>query len=86
MVSIQFSSVQFPSSSGGSGHSQAPDASYGALARWRHPVAPSEALVVLYQAMRPASYRRIHMAIEIASDSPAFFVVANLLLPITRAK
>jgi hypothetical protein len=49
-------------------------------------VAPSEALVVLYQVMRPASYRRIRMAIEIASDLPAFFVVANLLLPITRAK
>jgi len=57
-----------------------------ALTRWRHPVAPSEALDVLYWAMRPASYRRIRMAIEIASDSPAFFVVANLLLPITIAK
>ena len=52
-----------------------------ALARWRHPVAPSEALDVLYRAMRPASYRRIDMAIEIASDSPAFFVVADSLLP-----
>jgi hypothetical protein len=52
-----------------------------ALARWQHPVAPSEALDVLYRAMRPASYRRIHMAIEIASDSPAFFVVADSLLP-----
>jgi len=49
-------------------------------------MAPSEALDVLYQAMRPASYRRIHMAIEIASDSPAFFVVSDLLLPITIAK
>jgi hypothetical protein len=49
-------------------------------------VAPSEALVVLYQAMRPASYRHIRMAIEIASDLPAFFVVADLLLPITIAK
>ena len=52
-----------------------------ALARWQHPVAPSEALDVLYQAMRPASYRRIPMAIEIASDSPAFVVVAYSLLP-----
>jgi len=36
-----------------------------ALARWQHPVAPSEALDVLYRAMRPASYRRIRIAIEI---------------------
>ena len=56
------------------------------LARWRHPVAPSEALDVLYCEMRPTSYRRIRMAIEIASDSPVFFVVAGLLLPITIAE
>jgi hypothetical protein len=31
-------------------------------------------------------HRRIGMAIEITSDLPAFFVVANLLLPITIAK
>jgi hypothetical protein len=49
-------------------------------------VAPSEALDVLYRAMRPASYRRISMAIEIVSDSPAFFVVANLLLTTNVAK
>jgi hypothetical protein len=35
-----------------------------ALDRWRHPVASSEALDVLHQAMRPASYRCIAMAIE----------------------
>ena len=28
----------------------------------------------------------VRMAIEIVSDSPAFFVVADLLLPITTAK
>jgi hypothetical protein len=33
-----------------------------ALARWRHPVASSEALDVLYRAMRPASYCCIAMA------------------------
>jgi hypothetical protein len=44
------------------------------LARWRHPVAPSEALDVLYWAMRPALYRRIRMSIEIASDLPSFFL------------
>jgi len=57
-----------------------------ALVRWQHPVAPSEALDVLYRAMRPASYRRIRMAIEIASNSPAFFVVADSLLPTNIAK
>ena len=57
-----------------------------ALAQWQHPVAPSEALEVLYQAMRPVLYYRIRMAIEIASNMPAFFVVTDLLLPITIAK
>ncbi len=37
-----------------------------ALAQWRHPVASSKAWDVLHWAMRPASYRRIHMAIKIA--------------------
>jgi hypothetical protein len=45
-----------------------------ALARWRHPVASSEALDVLYRAMCPASYRFIAMAIEIVVELPAFFV------------
>jgi len=39
-------------------------------------VASSKARDVLYQAMCPTFYRRIRMTIEIASDSPAFFVVA----------
>ena len=50
-----------------------------ALTRWRHPVASSEAQDVLHRAMCPASHRCIRMAIEIASDSPAFFVVVDLL-------
>jgi hypothetical protein len=51
------------------------------LAQWRHPVASSdsEARDVLHRAVRPASYRRIPMAIEIASDLPAFFVVLNFV-------
>jgi hypothetical protein len=57
-----------------------------ALARWRHPVASSEALDVLHRAMRLASYCCIAMAIEIASDSSAFFVVVDSLLPTTMAK
>ena len=50
-----------------------------AFARWRHPVASSEALDVLHRAMRPASHRRIRMAIKIASNLPAFCVVLHLV-------
>jgi hypothetical protein len=52
-----------------------------ALARWLHPVASSEAPDVIHRVMRPASYRLTRMAIKIASDSPAFFVVVDSLLP-----
>jgi hypothetical protein len=48
------------------------------LAQWRHPVASSEAMDVLHQAMRPAWHRRIHMVIEIVVVLPAFF--ASILL------
>jgi len=54
-----------------------------ALARWRHPVASSEALDVLHWAMRPTSYRCIAMAIEIVVDLPAFFVSSISLLATT---
>jgi hypothetical protein len=57
-----------------------------ALTRWRHPVASSEALDVLHRVMFPASYRRVCMAIEIASNLPTFFVVVDSLLPTTIAK
>jgi hypothetical protein len=57
-----------------------------ALAQWRHPVASSEALDVLHRAIRPASYRRIRMAIKIASDLSVFFVIVNSLLPANIAK
>ena len=43
-----------------------------ALAQWRHPVASSEALDVLYQGMHPALYRCIAMAIEIAVSATIF--------------
>jgi len=56
-----------------------------ALVQWQHPLALSEALVVLHWSMCPALHCRIPMAIEIASDLPAFFVVADLLLPIIIA-
>jgi hypothetical protein len=54
-----------------------------ALAQWRHPVASSEALDVLYRVMCPASYRCIAMAIEIVVDLPAFFVSSIPLLATT---
>ncbi len=38
-----------------------------ALAQWRHLVALHEATDALHWAMRPASHRRIRMAIKIAS-------------------
>jgi len=44
------------------------------LARWRHPVASSEALDVLHREMRLTSYRCIAMAIEIVVDLPAFLL------------
>ena len=51
-----------------------------ALDRWWHPVASSEALDVLHQEIRPASYRRIRMAIEIVVDLLDFFVTLISLL------
>jgi hypothetical protein len=50
-----------------------------ALAQWQHLVVSSEALGVLYRAMRPALHCRIRMVIKITSDLPEFFVVANYL-------
>jgi hypothetical protein len=57
-----------------------------AINPWRHPVAWSEAMDVLHRAMCPASYRRICMAIKIASNLTTFFVVVDSLLPTTIAK
>jgi hypothetical protein len=58
-----------------------------AIDRWRHPVASSESLDVLHRAMRPALYRHtILMAIEIASNLPAFLVVVDSLLPTAMTK
>jgi hypothetical protein len=51
-----------------------------ALAWWRHPVASSKAWDMLHWSMRPASYRWIRMAIEIASNLPAFFVVVDFIV------
>jgi hypothetical protein len=49
------------------------------LARWQHPVASCEALDVLHWAMHPALHCRICMVIEVTSDLPSFFVVADYL-------
>jgi hypothetical protein len=54
-----------------------------ALARWRHPVAPSEALDVLHRSICPALYRRIPMAIKIVVDLPEFFVALISLMATT---
>jgi hypothetical protein len=51
-----------------------------ALARWRHPVASSEALDLLHRALRPALYRCIAIAIEIVVDLPAFFCLVNFVV------
>jgi len=53
------------------------------LARWRHPVASSEALDVLHWAMCPAWHRCTRMVIEIDVDLPAFFVTLISLLATT---
>jgi hypothetical protein len=55
------------------------------LAKWQHPVASSEALDVLYWAMCSTLHRIVPVAIEIASDFPAFFVLLIFLLPISVA-
>ena len=52
-----------------------------ALAQWLHPMASSEAPDVIHRGMRPASYRLTRMAIKIASDLPACFIVVDSLLP-----
>jgi hypothetical protein len=56
-----------------------------ALAQWQHPVASSKAWDVLHRAMCPALYRHICMAIEIASNLPAFFVVVNFIVGRNRS-
>jgi hypothetical protein len=48
-----------------------------ALARWQRPVAPSEALGMLYRAMRITLHRRICMAIKTASKLCVFFIIIN---------
>jgi hypothetical protein len=47
-------------------------------------MASIEARDVLHRAMHPTLYRRICMAIETASNVPAFFVVVDLLSPTTH--
>ena len=43
------------------------------IARWRRSVAPPEALVVLYPAMRSELQRRIRMVFEIDGKPSVFF-------------
>jgi hypothetical protein len=51
-----------------------------ALTQYRHPVASSEALDVCYRVMCPTLYRRIRMAVKIASNLPLFFVIVDLIV------
>jgi hypothetical protein len=53
------------------------------LAQWPHPVASSEALYLLHQAMHAVTYRRIAMAIKTASFVGVF--VDCFLLPVALA-
>ena len=43
------------------------------IAQWQHPVAPREALVVLYWEMQAELQRRIRMVIKMASKPCVFF-------------
>jgi hypothetical protein len=54
-----------------------------ALAQWQHPLASSEALVVLHREMRPTSHRRICMVVKIIVDLAAFFFASISLLATT---
>jgi hypothetical protein len=56
------------------------------LARLRRPVASRVALDLPYWSMRLAPYCLIRMAIEMASESAAFFCVVDFLSCITVAK
>ncbi len=55
------------------------------LVQWRHPVASSEALVVIHWAMRPALHRPISMVIKIVSNFPASFCIINFVFSHNRS-
>ena len=47
------------------------------ITQWQCPVAPREALVVLYWALRVALHHHIRMVIEMASESSVFFSLST---------
>jgi hypothetical protein len=55
-----------------------------ALTRWQHLVASHEATDALHQAVCIVSYCPGCMAIKIVVNLPAFFVIINSVLPITK--
>jgi len=55
------------------------------LVRWRSLVAFRKALDLLHQAMLVLSYRRIAMAIEMASKAGVFFTVVLLIVTVAAA-
>jgi hypothetical protein len=56
-----------------------------ALAQWQNLVALHEATDALHWVMFPMLYRRICMAIESASNLPAFFVVVDFVVGHNRS-
>jgi hypothetical protein len=56
------------------------------LAQWRRPVASVESLNLLYRAMRAVAYRRIAMAIGMASKVDVFFIVIVLYVTPAAAR
>jgi hypothetical protein len=48
-------------------------------------MASSKAWDMVHQAMHPASFRHIYVAIKIASNLPAFFVVVDFIVGHNRS-
>ncbi len=54
------------------------------LARWQHPVASSEALDLLHWAIHTVTYRRIAMAIKMATFLEVYLLIV-VCLPVALA-
>ncbi len=58
----------------------------GVVARWRHPVASGEALVMLHWVMRSIMHRRSAMAIKMAHNGGAVAPLPPFLIDVIVAK
>jgi hypothetical protein len=56
-----------------------------ALGQWQHLEASRQALDVLHQAMHPALFCHISMAIEITSKLPEFFLAVDFVVGHNRS-